>query len=103
MKILMISMTLTLVNLVSADLIGWNRTRNNEHQRKFRAEDVSSQFLDQIQRFYSKQGKNNQFLKARRALEYGVNQASADGLGGQVVFGRVQKFRPKLRKFHRKL
>ena len=90
MKILMISMTLT---LISADLIGWNRTRNNEHQRKFRAEDVSSQFLDQIQRFYSKQGKNNQFLKARRALDYGVIQASADGLGGQVVSG---KFRPKL-------
>ena len=100
MKILV--MILALVNqlTVSADLIGWNRTRNNEHQRKFRSVDVSSQFLDQIQRFYSKQGKNGQFLKARRALDYGANQASADGVGGQVV-GR--KFRPKLRKFHRKL
>ena len=100
MKILM--MILALVNqlMVSADLIGWNRTRNNEHQRKFRAVDVSSQFLDQIQRFYSKQGKNGQFLKARRALDYGVNKASADGVGGQVV---SRKFRPKLRKFHRKL
>ena len=100
MKILMISMTLTLVNLVSADLIGWNRTRNNEHQRKFRAVNVSSQFLDQIQRFYSKQGKNGQFLKARRALDYEINQISSDGTGEQAV---SRKFRTKLRKFHRKL
>ena len=84
MKILMI---LTFQYFVSGDLIGWNRQRNNEHQRRFRAVDNSSQFPDQIQAFYSKQGKNGQFLKARRSLNYDSNS----------------KRRPKLRKFHRKL
>ena len=84
MKIFII---LTFQLLAQADLIGWNRQRNNEHQRKFRSVDLSFQFLDQIQKFYSRQGKNGQFLKARRSL---INDRNA-------------KFRPKLRKFHRKL
>ena len=84
MKILII---LAFQYLVSGDLIGWNRQRNNEHQRKFHAIDISSQFIDQIQEFYSRQGKNGQFMKARRSLIHDSNS----------------KFRPKLRKFHRKL
>ena len=78
MKILII---LAFQYVVSGDLIGWNRQRNNEHQRKFCADDISSQIIDQIQEFYSRQGKNGQFLKARRSLIHDS----------------------KLRKFHRKL
>ena len=78
MKILII---LAFQYIVSGDLIGWNRQRNNEHQRKFREVDISSQLIDQFQEFYSRQGKNGQFLKARRSLIHDS----------------------KLRKFHQKL
>lgn len=78
MKILII---LAFQYVVSGDLIGWNRQRNNEHQRKFREVDISSQLIDQFQEFYSRQGKNGQFLKARRSLIHDS----------------------KLRKFHQKL
>lgn len=78
MKILII---LAFQYVVSGDLIGWNRQRNNEHQRNFCADDISSQLIDQIQEFYSRQGKNGQFLKARRSVIHDS----------------------KLRKFHQKL
>ena len=78
MKILII---LAFQYVVSGDLIGWNRQRNNEHQRKFRAVDTSSQLIDQFQEFYSRQGKNGQFLKARRSL---------------IHDSKLRKFHPKL-------
>ena len=94
MKVLII---FTPLGLLSVDLIGWNRLRNNEHQRRYRSIKISPQFLDQIQQFYSSQGKNGQFLKARRELDYQTVPFSYQ------VSTDAAELRPKLRKFRRKL
>ena len=54
---------------VQADLIGWNRARNNglQHARRFAANN-NVDLLDQYQQFFNSNGKNGEFLNARRSI-----------------------------------
>ena len=55
---------------VQADLIGWNRARNNEMRQTYRRvsnfNTLNLPLLDQYQQFFSNQGKAGKFLRARR-------------------------------------
>ena len=52
---------------VQADLIAWNRARNNELRYTYRLyNDLDLLLLDQYQQFFSNRGRNAEFLRARR-------------------------------------
>jgi len=55
---------------VQADLIAWNRARNNELRHTYRRistlNDLDLLLLDQYQQFFSTRGRNAEFLRARR-------------------------------------
>ena len=54
---------------VQADLIGWNRASNNglQHARRFFA-NKNIDLLNQYQQFFNSNGKNGEFLIARRSI-----------------------------------
>ena len=53
---------------VQADLIGWNRARNNELKHTYRrvADFNIIDLIDQYQQFFSTQGRNAEFIRARK-------------------------------------
>lgn len=71
-KIIVLVLICVIIN-VQADLIGWNRGRNNGLQHKLRLHARSAEnkhdLLDQYQLFFSSKGRNKDFIKARRSIQ----------------------------------